>query len=180
MAEKSFQQIFHEVFIPLMQELGMLWQTDTISPAHEHFITFLIKQKLLIQTEQLQVLKPRKTDKVFVLSLPMNEIHELGLMYLNYEILFKGYKTIYLGESMPIENLKDLKKHFDSIVFVSYLTVQPDKDSVNEYVNKMKHELEGEATQLWYIGRMVEYIDTNILSDSMSIFNSIESLVEAV
>ncbi len=180
MAEKSFQEIFYEVFLPLMQELGMLWQTDTISPAHEHFITFLIKQKLLIQTEQLQVLKPRKTDKVFVLSLPMNEIHELGLMYLNYEILSKGYKTIYLGESMPIENLKDLKKHFDSIVFVSYLTVQPDKDAINDYVTKMKQELEDETTQLWYIGRMVEYIETSTISKSMLVFNSIDSLVSVI
>jgi DNA-binding transcriptional MerR regulator len=55
--EKSFKEIFYDVFLPLMQELGMLWQTDTISPAHEHFITFLIKQKLLIQTEKLQILK---------------------------------------------------------------------------------------------------------------------------
>jgi DNA-binding transcriptional MerR regulator len=180
MAEKSFQEIFHEVLIPLMQELGMLWQTDTISPAHEHFIFFLIKQKLLIQTEQLQVLKPTKTDKIFVLSLPINEIHELGLMYLNYEILSKGYKTIYLGESMPIENLKDLKKHFDSIVFVSYLTVQPDKDSVNEYVSKMKQELEDQTTQLWYLGRMVTHIDTAILTENMLVFNSIESLVEDI
>ena len=180
MAEKSFQEIFYDVFIPLMQELGMLWQTDTISPAHEHFITFLIKQKLLIQTEQLQVLKPRKTDKVFVLSLPMNEIHELGLMYLNYEILSKGYKTIYLGESMPIENLKDLKKHFDSIVFVSYLTVQPDKESINDYVNKMKQELEDDTTQLWYIGRMVEHIESSNLTNSMLVFNSIESLVSVI
>jgi predicted DNA-binding ArsR family transcriptional regulator len=76
--------------------------------------------------------------------------------------------------------LKDLKKHFDSIVFVSYLTVQPDKDSVNEYVNKMKQELEDDTTQLWYIGRMVEHIDTNILSSSMLVFNSIDSLVTVI
>ena len=85
-AEKSFKEIFHQVFIPLMNELGLLWQSDTITPAHEHFITYLIKQKVMINTEKVQVLKPTKTDKVFVLSLPMNEIHELGLMYLNYEI----------------------------------------------------------------------------------------------
>jgi hypothetical protein len=60
----------------------------------------------LVNTEKLQVLKQTKLDRIFVLSLPMNEIHELGLMYLNYEILLHGYKTIYLGESMPIENLK--------------------------------------------------------------------------
>ena len=179
-AEKSFKEVFHEVFIPLMNELGLLWQSDTITPAHEHFVSYLIKQKLLVNTEKLQVLKQTKFDKVFVLSLPMNEIHELGLMYLNYEILLNGYKTIYLGESMPIENLKDLKKHFDCIVFVSYMTVQPERDSVNEYVAKMSEELIDANTELWYIGRMTEFVKKEELSDKISIFNSISELVEKI
>lgn len=179
-AEKSFKEIFHQVFIPLMNELGLLWQSDTITPAHEHFISYLIKQKLLINTEKLQVLKQTKVDKVFVLSLPMNEIHELGLMYLNYEILLHGYKTIYLGESMPIENLKDLKKHFDSIIFVSYLTVQPERDILDKYVQKMTDELLDETTELWYIGRMVEFIKKEGLSDRITIFSSITELVDQI
>ncbi len=177
-AEKSFKEVFHQVFIPLMNELGLLWQSDTITPAHEHFISYLIKQKLLINTEKLQILKQTKLDKVFVLSLPMNEIHELGLMYLNYEILLHGYKTIYLGESMPIENLKDLKKHFDSIVFVSYLTVQPERDILDSYIQKMSDELLDETTELWYLGRMVEFIKKEELSDRITIFNSITELVD--
>jgi DNA-binding transcriptional MerR regulator len=177
-AEKSFKEVFHQVFIPLMNELGLLWQSDTITPAHEHFISYLIKQKLLINTEKLQILKQTKLDKVFVLSLPMNEIHELGLMYLNYEILLHGYKTIYLGESMPIENLKDLKKHFDSIVFVSYLTVQPERDILDSYIQKMSDELLDDTTELWYLGRMVEFIKKEELSERISIFNSITELVD--
>jgi DNA-binding transcriptional MerR regulator len=180
-AEKSFKEIFHQVFIPLMNEIGLLWQSDTITPAHEHFLSYLIKQKLLVNTEKLQVLKPTKFDKVFVLSLPMNEIHELGLMYINYEILLQGYKTIYLGESMPVENLKDLKKHFNSIIFISYFTVQPDRNAINEYVGHMANELLDESeTQLWYIGRLVEYINTGKLSDKISIFNSISDLVDNI
>ena len=177
-ADKSFKEVFHEVFIPLMNELGLLWQSDTITPAHEHFISYLIKQKLLVNTEKLQVLKQTKLDKVFVLSLPMNEIHELGLMYLHYEILLHGYKAIYLGESMPIENLKDLKKHFDSIVFVSYMTVQPERPIVNEYVEKMAEELLDESTQLWYLGRLTEFINREGLSTNISIFDSITDLVK--
>ncbi len=177
LSEKSFKEVFYQVFIPLMTEMGLLWQSDTISPAHEHFISYLIKQKLLINTEKLQVLRPTRTDKVFVLSLPMNEVHELGLMYLNYETLLHGYKTIYLGESVPIESLTDLKKHFESIVFVSYLTVQPDKDSVNDYVNKMIAELCDENTELWYVGRMVEFIKQDGFSDKIKIFNTIDDLV---
>ncbi len=177
-AEKSFKEIFHQVFIPLMNELGLLWQSDTITPAHEHFISYLIKQKLLVNTEKLQVLKQTKLDRIFVLSLPMNEIHELGLMYLNYEILLHGYKTIYLGESMPIENLKDLKKHFSSIVFVSYMTVQPERDVVDSYVQKMSEELLDDTTELWYIGRMVEFVKKEKLPQGITIFNSINELVD--
>jgi methanogenic corrinoid protein MtbC1 len=163
-----------------MNELGLLWQSDTITPAHEHFISYLIKQKLLVNTEKLQVLKQTKTDKVFVLSLPMNEIHELGLMYLHYEILLNGYKSIYLGESMPIENLRDLKKHFSSIVFVTYLTVQPERDMVNEYVGQMSEELVDEKTSLWFLGRLTEHINKETLSEQITIFNSIAELVERI
>ena len=180
LSEKSFKEIFYQVFIPLMNELGLLWQSKTISPAQEHFISYLIKQKLLVNTEKLQILKPIKTDKVFVLSLPMNEIHELGLMYLNYEILLHGYKTIYLGESMPIDNLKDLKKYFDSIVFISYLTVQPERNTINEYVDQMADELLDDTTELWYIGRMVEFINVSKKSDKISIFHSINDLVDQI
>jgi DNA-binding transcriptional MerR regulator len=179
-AEKSFKEIFHQVFIPLMNELGLLWQSDTITPAHEHFISYLIKQKLLVNTEKLQVLKQTKTDKVYVLSLPMNEIHELGLMYLHYEILLNGYKSIYLGESMPIENLKDLKKHFSSIVFVTYLTVQPERDMVNAYVHQMSEELVDDNTSLWFLGRLTEHINKETLSEQITIFNSIAELVERI
>jgi DNA-binding transcriptional MerR regulator len=177
LSEKSFREVFYEVFIPLMTEMGLLWQAETISPAHEHFISYLIKQKLLINTEKLQVMKPTKTDKVFVLSLPMNEVHELGLMYLNYETLLHGYKSIYLGESVPIESLTDLKKHFESIVYVSYLTVQPDKDAINDYIDRMIQELQGDSIELWFLGRMVEFIDKDKFENKIKIFNSISDLV---
>lgn len=177
-AEKSFKEIFYQVFIPLMNELGLLWQTDTISPAHEHFISYLIKQKLVVNIEKIQAQKPTRTDRVFVLSLPMNEIHDLGLMYINYEILIHGYKAIYLGESMPIENLKDLKKHFNSIVFLSYFTVQPERSIINEYVNEMETQLLDSTTSLWYIGRLAQYIEMENRDDKMVIFNSISDLVD--
>ena len=179
-AEKSFKEVFHQVFIPLLDELGLLWQSDTITPAHEHFISYLIKQKVLVNTEKLQVLKPTKTDKIFVLSLPMNEIHELGLMYLNYEILLQGYKTVFLGESMPINNLKDIKKHFNSIVFISYMTVQPERDMLDSYIQKMSVELLDDTTEVWFIGRLVELIKKEGLSDRITIFSSITELVDQI
>ncbi|MEM9687780.1 MAG: MerR family transcriptional regulator, partial [Bacteroidota bacterium] len=66
----SFRDIFHNVFIPLLRELGLLWQTHTITPSHEHFITNLVKQKIVTNTEKLSALKPVKRDKTYVLYLP--------------------------------------------------------------------------------------------------------------
>ena len=178
LSEKSFREVFYEVFIPLMTEMGLLWQSDTITPAHEHFISYLIKQKLLINTEKVQILEPSRTDKVFVLYLPMNEIHELGLMYLNYEVLSHGYKTIYLGESVPTESLSDLNKYFDSIVFVAYMTVQPDKEHVNDYIKEIQETVLKEDSELWLIGRMIDEIKPSSYNDSTRVFKSISDLVE--
>ncbi|PXY44285.1 MerR family transcriptional regulator [Flavobacterium hydrophilum] len=179
-SEKSFQQVFKEHFLPLLKELGLLWQSQTISPANEHFMSHLIKQKILIYTEGLQILKPTKTDKVFVLSLPLNEIHQIGLLYLQYEILLQGYKTIYLGESMPIENLEDLTKHFNRITFVTFMTVQPDRSVVNQYVKTMEQKLLLKSNEIWLIGKMTEHIDRKNLSERTLVFDSMEETIQRI
>ncbi|GGG57853.1 MerR family transcriptional regulator [Croceivirga lutea] len=182
LSERSFREIFYEVFIPLMTELGLLWQTDTISPSHEHFITHLIKQKIFINTEKLQVLEPTNTEKVFVLYLPENEIHELGLLYLNYEIVLKGYKTIFLGQSMPISNLIDLKKYYDNLFFISYFTVSPTKDNLKDYIEEFSTTLVDSESNvnLWILGRMVQHLEDINLPEHIKTFNSIEQLTSGI
>ncbi|MEM9077406.1 MAG: MerR family transcriptional regulator [Bacteroidota bacterium] len=178
LSERSFRDIFNEVFIPLLNELGLLWQTDTISPSHEHFITHLIKQKIYINTEKLQLVEPIKKDKVFALFLPENEIHEIGLLYLNYEITLRGYKSIYLGQTMPIESLVDLLKYYDNIHFVSYFTVSPTKDDLNTYFDKFAKTLNFSGnSKLWVLGHQIQYITENRLPSSIQTFNSIEHLI---
>jgi methanogenic corrinoid protein MtbC1 len=178
LSEKSFREVFFEVFIPLMEEIGFLWQSDTITPAHEHFISYLIKLKLLTNTEKIQTQQPTKENRLFVLYLPMNEIHELGLMYLNYDILLNGYKTIYLGESVPMESLKDLKKYFDNITYICYMTVEPEKANVNNYIKELKEQILDDTSELWLMGRMTEHVDQKILNDKIRHFKTINELVE--
>jgi methanogenic corrinoid protein MtbC1 len=177
--KKSFREIFYEDFIPLLTELGILWQTDTIKPSHEHFICALIKQKILVNTEKLQCSTPGNTSKTFVLFLPDNEIHELGLMFLNYEILSKGYQAIFLGQSIPIFSLKDLIPLYDNIVFVTYFTVQPDKEQIMEYLKEFYDLLLKEGTsELWLLGRMLQEINGKELPKTIVPFSKIEELVQ--
>ena len=113
--ENEFREIYQSIFT-FMIELGVLWQTNSISPSHEHFITSLIKQKIHSLCEKLQENQPLKTDKTFVLYLPDNEIHELGLLYLNHQILDRGYKTIFLGQSVPTTSLSKFQDKSDKMI----------------------------------------------------------------
>ncbi len=181
LSTRSFREIFWEVFMPLLNELGLLWQTDTISPAHEHFITNLIKQKIYTSTEKLQVIEPTRNDKVFVLYLPDNEIHEIGLLFLNYEIVLKGYKTIYLGQTMPLDSLSDLHKFYENLHFLSYFTVEPNKDKIDRYIADFRKEVNAEKNaKLWILGRQTEFISPKSLSDDIRIFSSIEEVSSAI
>jgi hypothetical protein len=94
-------------------------------------------------------------------------------MYLNYEIILNGYKTIYLGESVPIESLKDIKKYFDNVTYISYMTVEPSKDEINNYLKEIHTEiLESSQSELWTIGRLTEFIKQD-QHPNVKIFSSI-------
>jgi len=177
MVDRSFRDVFWEVFIPLLNELGLLWQTDTISPSHEHFITNLIKQKIYTSTEKIQTIEPTKKDKVFVLFLPDNEIHEIGLLFVNYEIILKGYKTVYLGQTMPLENLPDLKKYYENVHFLSYFTVVPTKDHLHQYIQDFNKQVnEDGKSHLWILGRQTQHLKDEELPPQIRTFQSVEQL----
>ncbi|MBC2840038.1 MerR family transcriptional regulator [Robiginitalea sp. SC105] len=180
-AEKSFREIFWEVFLPLLEELGLLWQTDTISPAHEHFITHLIKQKIYTSTEKLHTIEPTRRENTFVLYLPENEIHEIGLLFLNYELLMHGFRTIYLGPTIPLENLADLSVYVDNPIYVSYFTVKPEKDELQQYLDDFKsHHLDKSDSQLWILGRQAALLEGYRLPKGVKAFTSIEHLLKQV
>tara|TARA_R110002020_G_scaffold138450_5_gene308476 strand:- start:1557 stop:2456 length:900 start_codon:yes stop_codon:yes gene_type:complete len=171
--ELSFREIFYQAFIPLLEEIGLLWQTGTISPAHEHFISNLIKQKILIKIEQHQLKSAPTKSKTFVLFLPENEIHELGLMWLNYEITVHDYKCIYLGQSIQIESLKYLATHQPNIKFVSYFTVKPEDQTIKEYTEDF-NKLLGKEFPFYILGRLVQKEKQADLPSNVKILKTIE------
>ncbi|MDA8947513.1 MerR family transcriptional regulator [Flavobacteriaceae bacterium] len=175
----DFQYVFLNVFMPLMRELGILWQTGAISPAHEHFVTNLIKQKLHLHTESLQRKKPEHGNlPIFVIFLPENEIHELGVLYLNYLILNSGYRTIFLGQSLQTSSLETLYSYNSRFYFVSYLTVEPNKDEIMPFLNNFYTELlENRNSKLLLFGPQQIEIDTDNMPDQIELFRSVESFI---
>lgn len=176
--DKSFETIFYEIFIPLLTEIGLLWQTNTITPAHEHFLTSLIRQKILINTEMIQAETSPQSEKTYVLFLPDNEIHELGLLFLNYQLVAHGNFSILLGPSVPMDGLKDLNNYYDNLVFVSYFTIKPLKEEIDKYIATFdKKLLSNTNSEFWILGKMLDYVDKNNLSPKIKTFTSIQEVV---
>jgi len=174
---KTFKEAFYDAFVPLLNEIGLLWQTDTITPAHEHFISTRIKQKILLNMEKSLDVPVNDCKKTFVFFLPENEIHDIGLLFVNYELVSRGYQTLFLGQSIPTESLKDLLKFYDDITFVSYFTVKPEKEDIVNYLEEFQNLLLTNNNELWILGYMLESLDLNNLPKKIKAFLSIEDLV---
>ena len=177
--EKSFRTIFYEVFIPLLFDLGMLWQTNTISPSHEHFLTVHIKQKILVHIERLQSTDPRPSTKTVVLFLPENETHDLGLLFINYEILSLGYHTIFLGENIPLNNLKYINKLYDDIIYISYFTIKPSDNDIYNYLKIFSEEyLSVNKNSAKLIGHRIRNLNPENVPKNIILYDKIEDLVK--
>jgi methanogenic corrinoid protein MtbC1 len=177
--KKNFREIFKEVFIPFLEHLGLLWQTETILPVHEHFISNLITQKIQINTDVLNYTKIL-SDNVFILFLPENEIHELGLLYLNYELVLRGHRTIYLGQNLPLNNLNIFFDIHDKITFVTSMTVRPYDDDIVEYFNTMDNIISLSSHSLIAIGKKVMQFSSNNFKSKISLYPSISELLKEI
>lgn len=177
--KKTFRDIFKDVFMPFLQHIGLLWQTETLLPAHEHFISNLIAQKIQINIEKLQYNVP-STNKTYVLFLPENEIHELGLLYLNYELVLRGSHTIYLGQSLPIDNLNYFFDSNREICFITSLTVQPYDDRVIEYFQELDDVLAGSKHELMAIGRKTAIVQNQSFKSKIALYPRVSDLLNVL
>lgn len=171
-AKKTFREIFNEVFVPFLDEIGKLWQTDTINPAQEHFVSSLIKQKLYVNIEALQKNDEPENEPVFMLFLPEGEIHELGLLFLQYELLWHNRKSIFLGNNVPMKDLKHLTSVYEKIIFVGYFTVKP--HDVQEYIKIFNREIcVDKAYEYWILGQRLKNNPTIQLPKNVTYLDSI-------
>ncbi|HMM11861.1 MAG TPA: MerR family transcriptional regulator [Bacteroidales bacterium] len=126
------ESLFHVVY-PFFEKVGVLWQTGTINPAQEHFISNLIRMKLFVAIDSL----PRVYDssaKTLLMFLPEWELHEIGLLTYYYLSRKNGYRAIYLGQNVPINDLFSVagtvKPDVLATYFVSAITQQEMKDYI--------------------------------------------------
>jgi len=145
MAEESFERILNnlvekfglvkcmtEVLYPFLEKIGVLWQTETITPAHEHFISNLIRQRLIVNIASLP-LPPNESRKA-ILFLPEGELHEIGLLFFHYLTRQQGFKTFYLGQTVPHKDLETIYYLHQPQVLITSLISSPSANHFEEYI----------------------------------------------
>ena len=126
-----------QIVFPFLNEIGILWQIGSIQPSHEHFVTNIIKQKLYVAIDG-QVGRIHASSKRFMLFLPENEKHSIGLLFANYLIRSRGHDVLYLGQEVPLNDLKDAFKHENPDYILTLMTcAQPHIDK-REFVEFLR------------------------------------------
>ncbi len=110
----GFENSILEVAYPYLLKLGLLWSTNNVIPAQEHFSSYIIQNLVIDETEQLPAINRQPEILLFC---PEGEFHELPLLFMNYLFRKNGRSTVYLGTGIQRDELKDFNK-FSSIKYI--------------------------------------------------------------
>lgn len=99
-AKMGFKDAMMEIIYPFLNRIGVMWLAGEINPVHEHFVSYLIRQKVIAAIDNVSG-KLRHDPQRFLLFLPEGEWHEIGLLFASYLIKDAGHRVIYLGQSVP-------------------------------------------------------------------------------
>lgn len=115
--EHGIEITFSKYLVPFLERIGILWLTDSINTAQEHFISMLIRQRLIVEIDKIPF-NIHENQKTALLYLPENEWHELGLLYYFYVLKKNNWRVYYLGQSTPLSGVKEMvnSKKIDLVV----------------------------------------------------------------
>jgi DNA-binding transcriptional MerR regulator len=165
----GFEQTITEIIYPFLEKIGILWQTQNITPAHEHFISNLIRQKIVVAIDGLPI--PPKTQKKILLFLPEGEMHELGLLFYHFLIRKAGYRTYYLGQNVPHEDLISVYKVHQPDFMLTSITSTPPVP-IEKYLERLANEFE--QTKILASGYQVQKFNGSKLANVQTFSTALE------
>jgi DNA-binding transcriptional MerR regulator len=115
----GMENTYAEKVFPFFERIGVLWQSGAITPVQEHFVSNLLRQKLFSETNTLTY---NPEAPVAVAFLPEGENYKLSLLFYTFLLRKEGYKTIYLGASVPVKDvITTLKSHSFEILLTAFI-----------------------------------------------------------
>ncbi len=152
----GFEETVLKLIYPFFERIGVLWQIGSINPAQEHFISNLIRQKLIMAIDGL-VTNISSVSKNFLLFLPEGEHHELGLIFYHYLIKKHNHKVIYLGESVPFDALKEVSATMQFDYVLTSVTTPMQDVILDEFFQNLKTNFAN--SQIYFTGLQTQNLD---------------------
>ncbi len=169
----GFEKTFVHIIFPLLKRIGVLWQTAVIRPAQEHFISNLIRQKIIVAIDgQMDIRTPEATR--FLLFLPEKEWHELSLLFLNFLLRSRSNRTLYLGCAVPFDDIQSANDEFKAHYIVTVLTSAPKEEAAYNYLKRLSDTFPG--TRIIATGQQVINVRER-LPDSITVLDQIEDSI---
>jgi DNA-binding transcriptional MerR regulator len=131
---KGIEKTIHQVIFPFMERIGVLWITGHINPAQEHLVSNIIRQKLIVGTEEVNPMFQLKRSGL--LFLPEGEFHELGLLFIQYLLKSRGLRVYYLGANVPLEDVEYVVKYKNPDFIYTHLTSVSSVFSFDKFIHQ--------------------------------------------
>ncbi|MHA8066029.1 MerR family transcriptional regulator [Aquirufa sp. ROCK2-A2] len=171
----GFESYVLEIIYPFLGRLGTLWLSGSVGPAQEHFITHLIRQKLIAAIDQ-QDLSIKPNAKKFLLYLPEGELHELGLLFANYILRARKHSVIYLGQSLPFDELIFADNIHQPDYICSVFTTEPKASEIDEYLSDLAEKMPN--TKFLLSGYLLSQDDRNLnLPSNLEVLKNFQQLI---
>ena len=120
----------------------------------------LIRQRLFRAVDELPPVESGYNDDVFALFLPEREIHDISLMMVHFLLRKAGYRSLFLGQSVPLEDLVQMTTQFPELKCVAYCTTYPAENGVPDYLRRVLREASGTNLKFHLAGRVFANVDT--------------------
>jgi MerR family transcriptional regulator, light-induced transcriptional regulator len=138
--QNGFDKTITSVIYPFLVRIGVLWQTGNINAAQEHFVSNIIRRKIIVAIDKLGPTNSAN-KQVFISFLPEWEYHEIGLLFYSYLIKKNGFHSVYLGQSVPISDLLSIQNAYNAgNLFVSFTTALPET-TIFDYLTVLSKSL---------------------------------------
>lgn len=128
------QGLLQRVVAPLAQTIGELWRDGSITAAHEHFASAVIR---IFLGHAAKPFAASEGAPVIVVATPAGQIHELGALLAGAAAANLGWHVTYLGASLPAAEIAGAARQ-NRARAVALSLVYPEDDP----------RLEGELTRL--------------------------------
>ena len=172
----GFEKTMIKVIYPFLIKIGLLWQTGAISPSQEHFISNLIRQKIIVAIDGLFIPSADYKRK-YLLFLPEEELHELSLLFSSYIIKSRKNKVIYIGQNTPYNDVIKIYNQLKPDFLLTVLTTYPQPCEIQPYLDKLSQTFHN--SEILITGRQILGHDL-AFGKNMHILSKLEDLVEFV